>query len=83
MEPHLNKLKEMTNELDAIETNIPKEVKVMFYHLDYGVTNEFTRLLLNIDHFFESSKIEDCKWQDVNIRLVNEKFMRKGKGETS
>ncbi len=43
MEPHLNKLKEMTNELDAIETNIPKEVKVMFYHLDYGVTNEFTR----------------------------------------
>jgi len=43
MEPHLNKVKEMTNELDAIETTILEEVKVMFYHLDYGVTNEFTR----------------------------------------
>jgi hypothetical protein len=31
----------------------------------------------------ESSKIEDCKWQDVNTRLVNEEFMKKGKGETS
>jgi hypothetical protein len=29
--------------MNAIETTIPKEVKVMFYHLDYGVTNEFTK----------------------------------------
>jgi len=43
MEPHLNKLKEMTNELDAIKTTIFEEVKVMFYHLDYGVIDEFTR----------------------------------------
>jgi len=43
MDPHLNKLKEMTNELDAIETTIREEVKVMFYHLDYGVIDEFTR----------------------------------------
>jgi len=32
---------------------------------------------------FESSKFEDYKWQDVNTRLINEEFMRKGKGETS
>jgi hypothetical protein len=43
MEPHLKKFKEMTNKLDAIKTTIPKEVKVLFYHLDYGVINEFTR----------------------------------------
>jgi hypothetical protein len=43
MEPHLKKFKEMTNKLDAIETTVLEEVKVMFHHLNYGVTNEFTR----------------------------------------
>lgn len=43
MEPHLNKLKKMTNELDAIKIIVPEKVKVMFYHLDYGVTDEFTK----------------------------------------
>jgi hypothetical protein len=43
MEPHLKKFKDMTNKLHAIKTTIPKEVKLMFYHLDYGVINEFSR----------------------------------------
>jgi len=43
IDPHLNRLKEMTNELDAIETTIREEVKVMFYHLDYDVIDEFIR----------------------------------------
>jgi hypothetical protein len=33
----------MTNELDAIKTTVLEEVKVMFYHLDYGVIDEFTK----------------------------------------
>jgi hypothetical protein len=33
MEPHLKKFKKTINKLDAIETTILEEVKVMFYHL--------------------------------------------------
>jgi hypothetical protein len=77
MEQHLNKLRAMADELDAIEVAIPKEIKVMvlFMNLPKSYQTLFNTL--------ESSKVEDCTWQNVNTSLFNEEFMRKEKVEIS
>ncbi len=77
MESHLNKLGAMVDELDTIEATISKMVKVMV--LLMSVLDNYQTLITSL----ELSKVEDQKWQDVNIKLLNKKFMMKEKTENS
>jgi hypothetical protein len=77
MEQHLNKLGTMVDELDAIEVAIPKEIKMMV--LLISLPKSYQTLFNSL----ESSKVENCTWQNVNTRLFNKEFTRKEKAETS
>jgi hypothetical protein len=73
----LDKFEAMVDdELDAIETYISKEIKVMV--LMMNLLNSYQTLII----FLESSKVEDHKWKNVSTKLLNKELMKK-KGETS
>jgi hypothetical protein len=77
MEHHLNKFGAMVDELDTIEATILEVVKVMV--LLMSLLDNYQTLITSL----ESSKVKDRKWQNVNIRLFNERLVKKEKTETS
>ncbi len=77
MEQHLNKLGVMVDELDTIEATIPEVVKMMVLLMNLLVNCQ--TLITSLESF----KVEDQKWYDVNIRLLNEGLVKKKKTKTS
>jgi hypothetical protein len=53
------------DELDAIETYVSKEIKVMV--LMMNLLDSYQTLII----FLDSSKVEDHKWQNVSTKLLN------------
>jgi hypothetical protein len=64
----------MANEINAIEVAILEKIKVMVMLMSLSNITSITS--------FKSSKVEDHKWHDVNIKLLIEEFMRKKQIET-
>ncbi len=75
MEVHFKKLATMANELEAIETIILDEVKVMV--LLISLPNNYQNLITTLETLW----LADRTW-DVSTRLLNEELMKREKGES-
>ncbi len=75
MEQHLNKLNMMAKELEAIETKVPLEVKVMVFLS--SLLDSYKFLIMSLE-FYESTKLT---WEVVITKLFNEELMRKERGD--
>jgi len=76
MEQHINKLNVMAKELEAIESRVPFEVKVMVFLL--SLLDSYKFLVMSLQSY-ESTKLT---WEVVITRLFNQKLMRKERGDT-
>ncbi len=77
MGQHKNVFGAMVEELNVIRFGVIDEVKVMVFFI--SLINNYQHLIIAL----ESLKLEDWTWDDVCIRLLNEKLMQKEKGGIS